>query len=232
MDAKRNQRHLLAQKHEHSDLRAKFMTITQAKRFTLAEYHTLGKLGFFHEDDRIELIRGEIIQMASKGTAHETCLRNLLKELPKLVGDRATLQSQSPIMLPPNSEPEPDFAIVQNRPDNYLSTHPGPGDVLLLMEVSDSSLDYDQQDKLALYAEAGISDYWIFNLFDNYLESYSEPYQNIQGYGYVNKRIVFPHQVIPLPCFSDLSLDLARVFPPKPNPESKQGGHSTNTISN
>ncbi|MEH2122182.1 Uma2 family endonuclease [Nostoc sp.] len=194
------------------------MSIAQAKRFTLNEYHRLGELGFFHEDERIELINGEIIQMVAKGTAHETCLRNLLRELPKLVGDRATLQSQAPIALPPNSEPEPDFAIVQNRYDNYLSSHPKSADVFLVMEVSDSSLAYDQDVKIPLYAKAGITDYWIFNLFDNYLEVYSEPYQDNQGrYGYSNKRIVLSTQVINFPCFPDLSLDLGKVFPPKLN---------------
>ncbi|MGF1939198.1 MAG: Uma2 family endonuclease [Nostoc sp. ChiQUE02] len=194
------------------------MSIAQAKRFTLHEYHRLGQLGFFHEDDHVGLINGEIIEMASKGTAHETCLRNLLRELPKLVGDRATLQSQAPIVLPPNSEPEPDFAILQNRDDNYLYGHPQPADVLLVMEVSDSSLAYDQDVKIPLHAQAGITDYWIFNLFDNYLKAYIEPYQNNQGkHGYLNKRITSPNQVINFPCLPDLSIDLARVFPPQLN---------------
>ncbi|MFN6482355.1 MULTISPECIES: Uma2 family endonuclease [unclassified Nostoc] len=194
------------------------MSIAQAKRFTLDEYHKLGELGFFHEDDHIELINGEIIEMASKGKAHETCLRKLLKELPKILGDKATLQSQAPITLPPNSEPEPDFAIVQNRTDDYLSAHPKAADVLLVMEVSDSSLAYDQDVKIPLYAKADITNYWIFNLFDNYLEAYSEPYQDNQGrYGYSNKRIFLSNEIITFPCFPDLSLDLAKVFSPKLN---------------
>jgi Uma2 family endonuclease len=194
------------------------MSIAQAKRFTLDEYHRLTELGFFHDDDRLELINGEIIEMVSKGKAHETCLRNLWKLLPKLVEDRATLQSQAPITLPPNSEPEPDFAIVKNKDDNYLSAHPASTDLLLVIEVSDSSLDYDQVVKIPLYAKAGISDYWIFNLFDNHLECYSEPYQDSLGkYGYSNKRIVLPTQVTILPCFPELSLDLTRIFPPKLN---------------
>ncbi|MBE9052934.1 Uma2 family endonuclease [Nostocales cyanobacterium LEGE 11386] len=194
------------------------MSITQTKRFTLNEYHRLTELGFFPEDDHIELINGEIIQMVSKGKVHATCLRKLLRELPKIVGDRATLQSQAPITLPPNSEPEPDFAIVKNRDDNYLSSHPVSVDILLVMEVADSSLAYDQDVKIPLYAQAGISDYWIFNLFDNHLECYSEPYLDNQGkYGYLNKRIVLSNQLIALPCFPDLSLDLSRVFPPKLN---------------
>ncbi|OKH39087.1 hypothetical protein NIES2119_08125 [[Phormidium ambiguum] IAM M-71] len=192
------------------------MNIVQAKRFTLEEYHKLTEIGFFNEDDRIELIRGEIIEMAAKGTAHETCISKLLRQLVRLLGDVATLRCQSPIVLPNNSEPEPDFAIVRNTPDDYLSAHPAPSDVLLIIEISDSTLNYDREVKLSLYAEAGISDYWIFNLFDNQLEAHSEPFQNSQGnFGYQNRRIVLPNQVIALPGFPDLSLDLSRVFPPK-----------------
>jgi Uma2 family endonuclease len=194
---------------------ARCMTTIQVKRFTLEEYHKLTEIGFFHEDDHIQLINGELIEMASKGTAHETCLRKLLKQLPQLIGNRATLQSQAPITIPPRSEPEPDFAIIKNRDDNYLSSHPQGEDVLLVIEVADSSIDYDQNVKIPLYAKAGIFYYWIFNLLDNCLECYSEPYQNQQGiFGYANKRIVLPNQVISLPCFPDLQLDLSKVFPP------------------
>ena len=154
------------------------MNITTAKRFTVEEYHRLAELGFFHEDDRVELIRGEIIQMAAKGTPHTTCCRNLLEELAALVIGRAKLQCQDPITLPSKSEPEPDFAILRKRADNYLSAHPTPEDILLVIEIADSTLKYDQETKLPLYAEAGISDYWIFNLVNNYLEAYCEPYQD------------------------------------------------------
>ena len=190
------------------------MTITTAKRFTVEEYHRLAELGFFHEDDRIELIRGEIIQMAAKGTPHTTCCRNLLEELAALVIGRAKLQCQDPITLPSKSEPGPDFAILRKRADNYLSAHPTPEDILLVIEIADSTLKYDQETKLPLYAEAGISDYWIFNLVNNYLEAYSEPYQDSQGnFGYRMKRIVLPNQTIILPCFPELSLDLFKAFP-------------------
>ena len=187
--------------------------ITTAKRFTLDEYHRLADLGFFGEDDRVELIRGEIMQMAAKGTAHTTCCRNLVRELAGLVAGQAELQCQDPIILPSNSEPEPDFAILRTRADNYLSAHPNPSDVLLVIEIADS-LSYDQEVKLLLYAEAGIEDYWIFNLVENHLETYSEPYQELQGsFGYSVKRIILPNKAIALPCFSDLSLDLSKVFP-------------------
>ncbi|MEG4086341.1 Uma2 family endonuclease [Microcoleus sp. POL10_C6] len=161
------------------------MSIATAKRFTIAEYHRLTELGFFGEDDRVELINGELVKRAAKGTAHETCLRRLLRELSAIVAERATLQCQSPIVLPTNSEPQPDFSLVQNRPDDYLSSHPCPGDILLLIEIADSSLSYDKKVKLPLYAEAGISNYWIFNLLQTCLECYSDPYQNAPGqFGY------------------------------------------------
>jgi hypothetical protein len=103
---------------------------------------------------------------------------------------------------------------VRNRADDYLSSHPGAADVLLVIEVADSSLSYDQEVKLPLYAEADISDYWIFNLVENHLEVYSEPYQGLKGkYGYGIKRIVLPNQAIVLPYFPNLPLDLSKVFP-------------------
>ncbi|UBF25866.1 Uma2 family endonuclease [Kovacikia minuta CCNUW1] len=189
------------------------MSLATTKRFTLDEYHRLIELGFFKPDDRIELIRGELIQMASKGTAHEVCLTRLLRELPILLGDRATLRCQSPITLL-DSEPEPDFTIAQNRSDDYLSAHPSPADVLLIIEISDSSLAYDQDVKLSLYAENIISNYWIFDVINRILEVYNEPYRKPSGsFGYRVKRIVLPDEAIVLPPFPILTLNLSKVFP-------------------
>lgn len=190
------------------------MTLAKAKRFTIDEYHRLADLEFFTEDDRVELIRGEIIEMAAKGTPHTNCCRDLLEELAGLLAGRAKLQCQDPIVLPSNSEPEPDFAILRKRPDNYRFALPKADDVLLAIEIADSTLKYDREVKLPLYAEAGICDYWIFNLIKNHLEAYSQPYQDSQGdFGYSVKHIVLPNKSIVLPCFPDLSLDLSKVFP-------------------
>lgn len=196
------------------------MSIATAKRFTTEEYHRLTELGFFAEDERVELINGELVKMAAKGTAHSVCETRLERELFKLLGERATLRGQQPIILPDDSEPEPDRAIVQNRPDDYLSSHPCPADIVLLIEIADSSLSYDKQVKLPLYAEAGISNYWIFNLSQTCLECYSEPYQNATGqFGYRKTLIFLPNESVNLPFFHDLALDLSRVFPPQVNPE-------------
>jgi Uma2 family endonuclease len=190
------------------------MSIVTAKRFTVAEYNRLAELGFFGEEDRVELIRGEIISIVSKGRPHSVCETRLFRELFKLVLERATLRGQEPIIIPDFSEPEPDLVIVQNRDNDYLDSHPRPSDILLLIEIADSSLKYDQEVKLVVCAEAGISDYWIFNLVDNCLECYSEPYQDLQGkFGYRQTLIFLPNEAVNLPCFPDLSLDLSKVFP-------------------
>jgi len=190
------------------------MTQVTTKRFTLAEYHRLIKLGFLTEDDRVELIRGELVQMAAKGTLHSVCNTKLVRELDRLVGDRAVVRGQESIILPADSEPEPDVVIVQGQPDDYLSNHPYPKDILLVIEVSDSTLDYDQTAKLFLYTEDQIQDYWIVNLVANQLERYSQPYQDTQGnFGYRMKQIALRNETVTIPGFPDLRLDLNRVFP-------------------
>ncbi|RUT06018.1 hypothetical protein DSM106972_032240 [Dulcicalothrix desertica PCC 7102] len=183
------------------------------RRFTLDEYHHLIKIGFFHEDERVELIRGELVRMAAKGTPHTVCCSNLIRELAPLIAGKAELRCQDPITLPSGSEPEPDFTIARLASDHYLSGHPTPEDIFLVVEIADSSLDYDRDVKMPLYAEAGIPYYWIFNLVANQLEAYSEPYQDSQGnFGYRFKRIFLANQSVDLPLPSS-SLDLSSIFP-------------------
>ncbi len=183
-------------------------------RLTVTEYHRLAELGFWGEDDRIELIRGELIQMSAKGLAHESCLTRLLRVLPPLLGQRATLRCQSPITLAVDGEPEPDFAIVQNREDDYESAHPTPAETILVIEVADSSLEYDRTVKLSLYAEARIPHYWLFNVVDRILEVYTEPDQITPGqFGYLNRRIILRTGVVDFPVFSQQVLQLKLVFP-------------------
>ncbi len=184
------------------------------KRFSQAEYHRLTELGILQESDQIELIRGELVKRAAKKMAHEVCLTKLLRELTKLILERATLRCQSPILLSSNSRPEPDFTIVFNASDDYLAAHPTANDIILVIEISDSSLSYDREIKLPLYAEDRISDFWIFNLSDRILEVYSKPYQKPQGaWGYRTQQIFLPNETISLLQFSNLFLDLAKVFP-------------------
>jgi Uma2 family endonuclease len=190
------------------------MSLVTTKLFNLDEYHRLIELGFFQENDQIELIRGELVQMAAKGTRHSVGKTKLLRALDRLIGDRAVVRGQKPIILPENSEPEPDVVIARGQPDDYLSNHPYSADILLVIEVSDSTLNYDQTGKLALYAEYQIQDYWIVNLIANQLERYSQPYQDSQGdFGYRTKQISLRNESVILPNFADLLVDLNLVFP-------------------
>ena len=190
------------------------MVVATRRKFTIEEYHQLVDIGFFSENERIELIRGEIIEMAPKRTSHSVCNSILFGELYKLLGERANVRGQEPITLPNNSEPEPDVVIAEKKPDNYLSAHPTAADIILVIEISDSTLKYDRDTKLSVYAEAGIDNYWIVNLIDNHLEVYTNPFSNSQGkFAYRNKTIILHSETIKIPRFTDYSLALNLVLP-------------------
>jgi Uma2 family endonuclease len=188
--------------------------VATPKRFTIDEYHQLIELGFLKEGDRIELIRGELIQMVAKGTPHTFCTTRLCRQLDRLLGDGSVVRCQEPIIISLDSEPEPDAVIARGKDEDYLAHHPYPQDILLVVEISDSTLKYDQTKKLNLYAEAGISNYWIVNLLARQLEVYSQPYQNAQGdFSYLSKQIFLSNQSVPISGFEDVLLDLSRIFP-------------------
>lgn len=190
------------------------LPVVRPKRFTIDDYHRLIELGFLTEDDGIELIRGELVQMAAKGTPHSACNSNLLYELLPALQGQALVRHQDPIVLASDSEPEPDFAIVQLRDDRYAKAHPRPEDVFLIIEVSDSTIAYDQTEKLAVYAENGIGHYWIVNLQACHLERYSQPYQERNGaFGYRLKEISLPDETVSVPGFESVVLELRRIFP-------------------
>jgi Uma2 family endonuclease len=187
------------------------------KRFTIEDYHRLGDLGFFKESDRIELIRGEIIQMPNKKPPHSVVNSRLVKRLILMLGEQAIVRGQEPVILSSDSEPLPDVAILKARQDEYLDSHPYTQDIILLIEISETTLKYDRETKLSLYAEDGIADYWIVNLVDNYLEVYSEPYQSQTGeFSYRSRRIFLPNETVTLPSFPELFLDLSTIFPQSP----------------
>ncbi len=190
------------------------MVAATRRKFTIDEYHRLVDLGFFTENDRIELIRGEIIEMPPKRTPHSVCNSHLWKQLYELIGKQAEIRVQEPIILPSNSEPEPDVVIAKKKADNYLAAHPTAKDIILVIEISDSTLQYDRETKLPLYAEAGINNYWIVNLVDRHLEVYSNPFSANQGkFNYRNKSIVLPNENIEIPNFNGVALELATVLP-------------------
>lgn len=143
-------------------------------RFTVDDYEQMIHHGILTENDPVELIRGEIVDKMPLGDQHIACVNRQTRLLVRKLGDLAIVSVQNPIRLP-DSQPEPDFALLQPREDFYASGKPLPADVWLLIEVADTTLDYDRDVKRSLYAEAGISEYWIVNLVDQCLEVYRQP---------------------------------------------------------
>ena len=152
------------------------MDLREARRlFTVDEYLLMAESGILHEDDRIELIEGEILQMAAIGTKHFACVNRLNRILVQGVGDAAIIHVQNPVQLSDLTEPQPDLALLRPREDFYAGKRPMPQDVLLLIEVSDTTLRYDQEIKLPLYALSGIPEVWIVDLSAEVLLTYAQP---------------------------------------------------------
>ncbi len=184
-------------------------------RFTIEQYHQMGEAGILDPLVRTELLRGEIVTMCTKGTPHEVCLTRLIKSLVMAVGNQAMVRVQSPILLPPDSEPEPDFSIVRLRGDEYAMSHPAPEDTLLLIEVSSASLSIDRGLKLGLYAEHGIANYWIANVQDWQLECFAAPVRlesSEVGGDYQERRILTKADRVDVPSMPGVRLDLSQIF--------------------
>jgi len=156
------------------------------KMFTTDEYHRMREAGILGEDEHLELIRGEIIFMAAAiGSYHAACVDKLNRIFARNLPESIIIRVQNPVRIREHSEPEPDIALLKPRQDFYAEAHPGPEDVLLIVEVSDSSLEYDRETKLPLYAKAGIGEAWIVNLKDGCVEVYTKPSE--QGYDVLRK---------------------------------------------
>lgn len=145
-------------------------------RLHVDEYHRIAEAGVFGEGDRIELIDGDLIDMAPIGQGHAAIVCGLNEALFKACAGRAIVSPQNPVQLDQSSEPQPDLAVLRRRADFYATgERPGPADVLLLVEVADSSLRFDQNVKLPLYARAGIAELWIVDLQRRMLYVYRKP---------------------------------------------------------
>ena len=145
------------------------------RALTVAEYHRMGEVGILHEDDRVELIEGELVAMTPIGSNHSGTINTLTRALVMAVGNRGVVAVQNPVQLDDLSEPLPDFSILRSRPDDYRRATPRPDEVLLIIEVADSSLAYDRAIKRALYARHGIPEFWIVNLQANSVEVCRKP---------------------------------------------------------
>jgi Uma2 family endonuclease len=153
------------------------------RRFTVFEYHKMVEAGILSEDDRVELIEGEVVAMRPIGSRHAACVARLTALFSR-IRRRGIVWVQNPIRLGEHSEPQPDLALLRYRPDFYAGGHPGPGDVLLVVEVAETSADSDRQVKVPLYGRYGIPEVWLVDLAGDRVEVFRQPtpagYQNVR----------------------------------------------------
>ncbi|MEJ5198619.1 MAG: Uma2 family endonuclease [Anaerolineae bacterium] len=177
-------------------------------RFTVTEYHRLIAAGILHEDDRVELMGGDLVMMSPIGSKHAAAVKRLNYLLMRSLQDRALIGVQDPLYLDEHSEPQPDITVLKPRQDFYVHSHPGPNDVLLLIEVADTSIEYDRDVKLYAYARAGIVEAWLVDLIDGLIMIHREPSPT----GYKLLRKALPGEMISPTAFPDLQIAVADVI--------------------
>ncbi|MCE2432313.1 MAG: Uma2 family endonuclease [Candidatus Latescibacteria bacterium] len=181
---------------------------TRYWQFTVADFMRMGEAGILSEDDRVELIDGEVRAMSPVGPTHGSVINRLnMFFVPRLAG-KVVVSIQNPVQLNDFTEPLPDVTVLRYREDFYGIAHPGPGDVLLLIEVADSSLRYDRGEKQWRYAQAGIPEYWVVDIVGRRVFQYVDP----EAAGYRTERIFGEDDVIDCAFAPDVSLLVSEIF--------------------
>jgi Uma2 family endonuclease len=177
-------------------------------RITVEEYHRMAELGFFAPDARVELIEGEIIDMPPVGPRHGATVNYLHELLIRAASDRVFVWAQSGVQLGDFSEPQPDLALLPRRADFYSKKNPVNSDTLLVIEVSESTLRYDQRVKAPLYARYGIPEYWIFDTQKNQILVSRNPSPE----GYQQTFTADRPEAMPIIALPGLTIDLSSVI--------------------
>jgi Uma2 family endonuclease len=176
--------------------------------FTVEEYHRMAEAGIIGADERVELIEGEIVQMAPIGPRHVGCVINVNQLFITRLGGRAIVSPQNPVVIPPRSEPQPDLVLLRPRAISYSQELPASRDVLLAVEVADTTVRFDRLVKARLYARAGIAEFWLCLAADGVVEVYRGPSAD----GYVDVTQHGPGQVVSPLAFPDVSFAVTDFF--------------------
>ncbi|MGD1909291.1 MAG: Uma2 family endonuclease [Rivularia sp. (in: cyanobacteria)] len=178
------------------------------RKFTVEQFHKMAESGILNEDDRVELIRGEIIEMAAIGLKHAACVNRLSNFLAWKLGNRVITSVQNPVGLDDSSEPQPDVVLLKPREDFYASAHPQPKDVFLIIEVADTTIRYDREVKIPLYAEEGVVEVWLVDINEECVEVYREPangsYQKVDKFAKGESLII--------PAFDDVNIIVDEIL--------------------
>ena len=178
-------------------------------KLTVDDYHRMAEAGILAEDDRVELIDGELLDMAPIGQDHAATGNKLTRDLVMAFGDRAIVSVQNPLRLDRLNEPQPDFAVFRPRADFYATgERPGPADTLLVIEVADTSLRYDRSVKLPLYARSGIAELWIVDLRRRMVDVHRSP----SGDGYATLATHGPNDTVALSQAPEIAVALRQIL--------------------
>lgn len=176
--------------------------------FTIDQYYLMSQSGALTEDDRVELIEGEIIKMSPIGVRHASCVKRLNALFTEILGRKVIVSVQDPILLSTYSEPQPDLCLLRPRADFYADEHPSPADVFLVVEVADTSVGYDREEKVPLYARAGIAEVWLIDLIQETITLYAEPNRG----QYRQMREAKRGQAVISPKFRELTLEVDTIL--------------------
>jgi Uma2 family endonuclease len=176
--------------------------------FTVADYARMRETGILSEDDRVELLDGEVRVMSPIGPIHAAIVKRLNALLNRLLPDTVILSVQDPIQLNDSSEPQPDLAILHYRDDFYAQAHPVADDVLLVIEVADTTVDYDRDEKLPRYAQANIAEAWLIDVNNFTIEQYVQP----RNGKYLLKKLVERGDIINAQSIAPLQLAIDDIF--------------------
>jgi Uma2 family endonuclease len=176
--------------------------------FTVDEYHRMAEVGILDPDERVELIEGEIVKMSPIGPRHSGCVINATRLFITRLGDRMVLSPQNPVVIRPRSEPQPDLLLLRPRAVSYSREHPTPEDVLLAVEVADTTVRFDRLVKARLYARSGIDEFWLLLPGDGMVEVHRTP--GSEGYARVMRH--GPDQTVAPLAFPDATFLVSDFF--------------------
>jgi Uma2 family endonuclease len=178
------------------------------RKFSISDYHRMAEIGILSENERIELIAGDIVTMIPIGSQHKACIERLKQLFTTLLADTVIVWVQNPICLGEYSEPEPDLALLKFRPDLYSEHRPTAKDVFLIVEVTEQVLDYERHSKLPVCAQAGIGEVWLVNVKNMEVEVYTNP----AGQEYDMYRKFCQEHTITSVIFPNLRIPVEKIF--------------------
>lgn len=195
---------------KYSDCNMDLLEAVQIKRhrLTVEQFHRMKEVGVFAPDVRIELIEGQVVEMAPRGSRQQSAVIRLSRLLTQVIGDRALVAPRLAIRLDPMSELEPDLVVCKPRADSYTAALPTGADAHLVIEIADTTLDYDVRVKGPLYARHGVPEYWIFDLPARALRRFRKP----RGDAYRDVTALETPDIVALPWLQDTRVDLAGVL--------------------